>query len=187
VRLRPPPDQGLKPLATNCCPSGAKSRGPFGAERGVGEVPATYTKLQYHVVFGTRHRQDLIVPEWEGRLYQYVGGVIREFGGVLTAMNGIENHVHLLAGFRAAESVSEMMKMIKGNSSRWVNQEKLTDGVFAWQKGYACFTVSESQVEAVRCYIRNQKEHHKTRTYEEEMEALLKRHGLELDKEHFGE
>lgn len=149
-------------------------------------MPSSYTNLKYHIVFGTKLRQGLIVPDLEERLHSYLGGIVSTLGGVPIEINGMPDHVHLLAGLRATTAVAEAVKSLKGGSSRWVNEQKLTESVFGWQEGYSAFTVSESQVEAVRRYIRRQKEHHRTKSFEAEIEELLQKHGMILDKEHFG-
>lgn len=94
-------------------------------------------------------------------------------------IGGVEDHVHLLAKFKASVSVSDMLRLIKANSSKWANERM--DGEFAWQEGYAAFSVSESQVVPVRRYIRNQVQHHRRQSYQEEFVALLERHGVDYD------
>ncbi|MBA3482748.1 MAG: transposase [Pirellulales bacterium] len=118
-----------------------------------------------------------LLPKEE--LYKYTSGIIRDEGGVNLEMGGVEDHVHLLAKFKASVSVSDMLRLIKANSSKWANERM--DGEFAWQEGYAAFSVSESQVVPVRRYIRNQVQHHRKQTYQQEFVALLDRHGVEYD------
>jgi putative transposase len=88
----------------------------------------------------------------------------------------------MLAKFKPAVSVSDMLKHVKGNSSKWVNEEKLHLQKFGWQDGYAAFTVSESQIGSVRNYIRDQEQHHRGLSYQDEFRALLDRHGIEYDE-----
>ena len=141
----------------------------------------TYTKLSYHIVFSTKERVPLITAEIRDRLYPYLGGVIRGEKGSLLEIGGIADHVHILARFGAAAAVSEMVKRIKGNSSHWLSQEL---GVwFAWQLGYGAFTVSESQVAAVRKYIQHQEEHHKRVSFKDELISLLRKHRIEFDED----
>ena len=141
----------------------------------------TYTKLIYHIVFSTKERVPLITAEIRDRLYPYLGGVIRGEKGSLLEIGGIADHVHILARFGAAVAVSEMVKRIKGNSSHWLSQEL---GVwFAWQLGYGAFTVSESQVAAVRKYIQRQEEHHKRVSFKDELISLLRKHRIEFDED----
>ena len=141
----------------------------------------TYTKLNYHIVFSTKERVPLITAEIRDRLYPYLGGVIRGEKGSLLEIGGVADHVHILARFGAAVAVSEMVKRIKGNSSHWLSQEL---GVwFAWQIGYGAFTVSESQVAAVRKYIQRQEEHHKRVSFKDELISLLRKHRIEFDED----
>ena len=140
----------------------------------------TYTKLIYHIVFSTKERIPLIVPEIRDRLYEYIGGVIRGEKGSLVEIGGMPDHVHILARFGAAIAVSEMLKRIKGSSSHWLSQE--TGTWFAWQNGYGAFSVSESQVAAVRKYIQQQEEHHKRISFKDELISLLRKHRIEFDE-----
>jgi REP element-mobilizing transposase RayT len=96
-------------------------------------------------------------------------------------IGGIDDHVHILAKFKPAIAVSEMLNKIKANSSKWANDHKMKMRKFGWQEGYAAFSVSESQVQNLVHYIRNQAEHHRKQTYQEEFVALLERHGIEYD------
>ena len=141
----------------------------------------TYTKLVYHIVFSTKERVPLITAEIRDRLYPYLGGVIRGEKGSLMEIGGVADHVHILARCGAAVAVSEMVKRIKGSSSHWLSQEAGT--WFAWQTGYGAFTVSESQVAAVRKYIQRQEEHHKRVSFKDELISLLRKHRIEFDED----
>jgi REP element-mobilizing transposase RayT len=145
-------------------------------------MAGTYTNLLYHLVFSTKGRFPLVTRELQPELYAYVGGVVRGEGGVLIEIGGMPDHVHLLAKFKPTASVSEMLRLVKGSSSKWVNEEKLKARKFGWQDGYGAFSVSESQVEAVREYIRTQEAHHGALSYQDEFLALLDRHGIEYDE-----
>ncbi len=147
-------------------------------------MPSTLTNLLYHVVFSTKGRQPEIVSGFRQDLYAYLGGIIRSENGRLIEIGGTSNHVHILARFSPAVSVSDMLKMIKGNSSRWVNKSGKRPARFAWQKGYGAFSVSESGCEAVVNYIRNQEAHHRKMTFKEEFKLLLDKHRVEYDEEH---
>ncbi len=140
----------------------------------------TYTKLMYHIVFSTKERMPLITGEIRDQLYPYLGGVIRGEKGSLMEIGGVPDHVHILARFGAAIAVSEMLKRIKGSSSHWLSQE--TGTWFAWQNGYGAFSVSESQVAAVRKYIQQQEEHHKRISFKDELISLLRKHRIEFDE-----
>jgi REP element-mobilizing transposase RayT len=147
-------------------------------------MPSTYTNLLYHIVFSTKDRIPLITDEFKEELYRYIGGIVRAEGGVQLEIGGVTDHVHILAKIKPAISVSEMLAKLKANSSKWINDHKMKFRKFGWQEGYAAFTVSESQVAVVREYIRNQQEHHRKQTYQEEFVALLERHGIEYDPQY---
>jgi putative transposase len=114
-------------------------------------------------------------------LYKYIGGIIRAEGGILLEIDGIEDHVHILAKLKPSLAVSEMLNKIKSNSSKWVNENPKSARRFGWQEGYAAFSVSESQASNVRDYIRNQREHHQRISFQEEFIAILEKHGVTYD------
>jgi REP element-mobilizing transposase RayT len=141
----------------------------------------TFHKLTYHVVFSTKYRRRTIRDDLRERLYEYGGGIVRAQKGHLIEIGGIEDHVHLLANLSPANALSASIRDIKANTSKWANELSNTKARFAWQKGYAAFTVSFSQIYLVRQYIQNQREHHRTKSFEEEYVELLKRHGIEFE------
>jgi putative transposase len=147
-------------------------------------MASTLTNLLYHIVFTTRKKQDFIIPALSVELYPYIGGIIREDKGKLLKIGGILNHVHILARFSASISVSEMMRRIKGSTSKWVNESSRSTQHFSWQRGYGAFSVSESAVENVISYIGNQDEHHKKITFEEEFLLLLQKHKISYDEKY---
>ncbi len=147
-------------------------------------MASTLTNLLYHIVFTTRKKQNLIIPALSVELYPYIGGIIREEKGKLLKIGGIVNHVHILARFSASVSVSEMMRSIKGASSKWVNENSKSTSHFTWQRGYGAFSVSESSVENMISYIGNQEEHHKKSTFEEEFIQLLQKHEIPYDEKY---
>lgn len=143
----------------------------------------SFTLLNYHIVFGTKRRERSIKKSFQERLYQFIGGVIRERSGSLTEIGGVEDHVHILVNLPAKTSLSEIVATIKANSSRWINREVSPTRLFEWQKGYSAFTVSYSQTESVRRYIRNQEEHHRRVSFRDEYIAMLQRHEIPFDKQ----
>jgi REP element-mobilizing transposase RayT len=145
-------------------------------------MPTAYTQNFYHAVFSTKHRQNWITPEWEQRLYLFIGGIIRDLRCTLIAINGMPDHIHLLIRYRADLSHSDMIQQIKGRSSKWINETLTKNEHFAWQEGYGGFTVSKSAVPDVETYIARQKEHHQRFDYQTEFLELLRRHGIEFDE-----
>ena len=147
----------------------------------------TFHKLSYHVIFGTRYRSKIITPTYQERLYEYMGGTIRGLKGHLVEIGGVEDHVHLLVNLSPAIALSDAVRDIKANSSKWVDENDLTKDGFEWQKGYGAFTVSYSNIKIVREYIRNQKKHHQVRSFREEYIEFLKRHGIEFEERYLFE
>ena len=142
----------------------------------------SYTNLLYHIVYATKERAPLITNTLRPRLHEYLGGTVRGLDGIALEVNGVTDHVHILAKLRPTISVSEFLSKLKSGSSSWAKRQ--TAGRFAWQARFAAFTVSESQVERVRRYIRNQEEHHRTKSFEEEFRALLQAHNVDFDAAH---
>jgi len=145
-------------------------------------MPGTYSQLLLHIVFSTKGRTPLITTEVAERLYPYMGGIVRAEKGVLYDIGGVADHVHLYLRWRPDGAVSDLMRTVKARSSKWVHDTFPSEQDFAWQEGYAAFSVSQSNVPEVVAYIRNQAEHHKKMSFEEEFVALLKRHGIQYDQ-----
>jgi putative transposase len=146
-------------------------------------MPQSYTNLIYHIVFATKNRQPLITDDVKSRLYDYIGGTIRGTGGIALAINGMDDHVHVLAKLRPDKSVSDVLCDLKANSSSWMHDvfPELKD--FSWQNGYGAFTVSASQIDKVKEYIANQEEHHrKIVSFRDEFIKLLKANEIEFDE-----
>jgi putative transposase len=144
-------------------------------------MSSTHLSLHYHIVFGTKDHEPLIQPAWRGDLHAYLGGIIRTAGGIAESVGGGADHVHLLIGLRATHRLADLLRDLKSVSSGWVHHD-IGLRAFAWQEGYGAFTVSPSQRGAVRRYIEQQAEHHRTRTFREEYLELLRRSGVEFDE-----
>ena len=144
----------------------------------------SYCNLLYHLVFSTKNRQDWLRGESSERTQEYLGGAIRSEGGVAIIVSGTSNHVHILAKLRQDRAMSNILCRIKSNSSGWIHRTFPSFDQFSWQDGYGAFTVSPSQVEKVYHYIRDQEEHHRKVSFEEELVALLKAHGIEYEEKY---
>jgi REP-associated tyrosine transposase len=138
----------------------------------------SYTNLLYHIVYAAKERRPLIDLEFQPRLYEYLGGTMRGLKARSLEIGGIEDHVHILAKVPPTIAISDFLEKLKANSSKWAKSVRRG---FGWQDGYSAFTVSESQVERVRNYIRNQREHHKKVSFRDELIALLEAHGVVYD------
>jgi len=142
----------------------------------------TSGNILLHLIFSTRGRRPLIKPKFRDDLFAYLGGIVREMRGTALMVNGIADHVHLLVRIRPAQSAAEIVRVIKANSSKWVSGKWNSE--FAWQTGYGVFSVSESNVAAVKKYIANQEEHHRTHSFQEEFLAFLKKNNVAYDEKY---
>ncbi len=143
-------------------------------------MASTFTALHYHIIFSTHSREPNLASSWRGKLHEYIGGLARSLGGYPDCIGGVSDHVHMLVSLKSDHRVSDFMRDAKKRSSLWVcEQTGLAN--FRWQKGYAAFTVSASARESVREYILNQEEHHRVKSFTEELVAFLKKTGTEFD------
>ena len=141
-------------------------------------MPHTFTCLYVHVVFGTRFRRAIIPTEIRPRLWSYMGGIARDNKARALTINGMGEHAHLLLSLHPAASVAKAVQEIKAGSSAWMNTAIGKD--FRWQEGYSAFSVSLSNLEAVRNYIDRQEEHHRKIDFAAEWNLLLAKHGIVL-------
>ena len=142
----------------------------------------TYTNLLVHCVFSTLNREPLLRRDVRDRVWQFIGGIARENNMHALQVGGYTDHVHVLLSIRANQTVSKAMQEIKSGSSSFIHQQWRDLRGFAWQEGYGAFSVSESSREDVVQYIANQEEHHKTKTFQEEYVAFLKKNAIEYDE-----
>lgn len=145
-------------------------------------MSGTYTNLLVLIVFSTKERRPLIASEFEEELYKYIGGIVRGQKCIQLAIGGIEDHIHLLIKLKPTIALSDLVRDIKANSSGWINEKHHKPGKFAWQDGFAAFTVSFSQVERVKAYIRSQKRHHAKTDYKGELLSLLAKNQIDYDE-----
>jgi len=143
-------------------------------------MPSTYLSLHYHLVFGTKDRVPSIAFEWRDRLHDYLGGTLRGLNGFPEIIGGVADHVHLLVGLKATHCLADVMRELKKASSIWVHEHA---GLrpFGWQEGYAAFTVSATARDAVKKYIVNQGEHHRVKSFREELVEMLEKAGVTYD------
>ena len=144
----------------------------------------TYTQLYFHVVFAVKHRNNLILPVWKDELYKYITGIITNKNQKSMIVNGMPNHIHLLIGTKPNCNLSDLVRDIKANSSKWVNENNLVNGRFEWQNGFGAFTVSQSGVKNVIKYIENQEEHHSKQTFRDEYIEFLNEYKIHYQNEY---
>lgn len=133
-----------------------------------------------HLIFSTKLRRPLITPDIRSDLFAYLGGIVRELQGTALIVNGTCDHVHMLIRIRPVQSIAEIARVVKTNSSRWIRKKGHKE--FGWQAGYGAFSVSESNVQAVSKYIATQEEHHRKRSFQEEFVAFLKKNNVVYDE-----
>jgi len=143
-------------------------------------MASTHLSLHYHVVFSTKNRERWITEPHRARAHEYLGGIIKNMGGVAHAVGGVDDHVHVFAGLRATHCLANLMRELKADSSAWIHKE-LGLRAFAWQEGYGAFTVSASLIQAVRRYVINQPAHHAKVSFQDEYVRMLKRGLVEYD------
>ena len=143
----------------------------------------TFTQIHLQVVFAVQNRNALISDSWKNRLYNYLVAIIQNNKHKVLAIGGTADHVHILFGMRASQSLSNLMKDVKGCSSKWINENKLSNGWFSWQEGYGAFSYSKDELPNVIQYINNQEEHHKNQNMVEEYKRLLEKNDVNYDEQ----
>jgi len=145
---------------------------------------STLTNILLHIIFSTKDRDPLITQKYKARLYAYIGGIIIREKAVPIDIGGVEDHIHIAVRIKPNDSVSDLVRSIKANSSKWINDSHLSKTYFAWQGGYAAFSVSESQIYKVKDYINNQEEHHRQLTFKDELLKMLEKHNIDFDEKY---
>ena len=144
----------------------------------------THHGILLHVVFSTKYRKPSLLDDWRDDLFGYIGGIVKDHKSTLLRAGGIEDHVHLFLRIHPEFAISKTIQLLKANSSKWINDSRLTSSRFEWQRGYGVFSVSQSMSEAVVNYISNQREHHRTRSFVDEYLSMLTKHQVEFDPQY---
>ena len=143
--------------------------------------------MYIQVVFAVKGRDNVIVKPWCDELYKYMSGIITQKGHKAIIVNGMPDHVHAFIGLRPSMAISDLVRDIKNNSSKFVNTRRLVKGRFQWQEGYGAFSYSHSQIQNVYNYVLNQEKHHRKKTFREEYLDFLKKFELEFDDKYLFE
>ncbi len=147
----------------------------------------TYHQIYLQTVFAVKYRAAVIDHKWKSNFFAVIGNLINEAGCKTIIVNGVEDHVHCLLGLKPVVSISDLMKTVKAKSSKYINDNILTDSRFEWQEGYGAFSYGQSQIDAVYKYIQNQEEHHKKKTFKEEYLTFLKKFNVPYDERYIFE
>lgn len=147
----------------------------------------TYSQINIHAVYSVLGRENFLLPSFRQDLFKYTSGIIKDIGQFPLAVNGFKDDVHVFFELKPSDRISDIVRITKSSSSKWINDNKLIKGKFSWQEGYGVFSYSRSQRNSVIQYIINQEEHHKGKTFREEYFDLLKRFEIEFDSNYLFE
>jgi putative transposase len=147
----------------------------------------TYTQLYIHIVFSVKRRQNLINKIWKEELYKYICGIVNGKEQKVYAIGGVEDHIHILVSIKPNIALSDLVRDIKANSSKWINDKGLVKGKFQWQEGFGAFSYAQSQLDTVIKYINNQEQHHNKKTFKDEYIELLRKYDVGYDEKYLFE
>ena len=140
-------------------------------------------EIYVHIVFSTKHRRPFLTDsEFRAKTHAYLAGILRNSDCPALVVGGVEDHVHLLCRLGKQITISDLLRELKRDSSKWVKTKSPQLAEFYWQSGYGAFSVSPSHVEILRDYIANQEEHHRTESFQDEFRRLLTKYGIEWDE-----
>ena len=142
----------------------------------------TYTSIRIHFVFAVKFRQNLIHKSWKDELFKYMTRIIQNHQHKVFAINGVEDHVHILIGMQPNQSISELMREVKGSSSKWINGNRKTATRFSWQEGYGAFSHSTDKIPGVVQYINDQEKHHDKKSFYMEYQQMLNHFEVEYEE-----
>ena len=145
-------------------------------------MPNTYTQLYIHIIFAVKGREPLVSKQHKEELQKYITGIITNKRQKLIQINTMPNHIHILIGMTPDIALSDLVRDIKANSSKFINKKGWLRGKFEWQTGFAAFTYSHSHLDIVANYIKNQEKHHARLTFREEYLRFLKRFNIPYDE-----
>jgi putative transposase len=144
----------------------------------------TYSQINIHCVFAVKGRENIITNTFRNDLHKYMYGILKNDNVFPLAIGGWKDHVHVFFELKPDLKISDLMRMLKATSSKWINDNKLVLGKFQWQEGYGAFSYSRSQRDKVIDYILKQEEHHYRKTFREEYMDMLKKFAVEYKEEY---
>lgn len=145
-------------------------------------MPQSLSSVLIHLVFSTKNRQAFITPEIETELHPYIATIFRELGSPSLTINSVPDHVHILFSLSRTICIADLVEEVKKRSSKWIKTKGPSFRGFQWQRGYGAFSIGESNVEALRRYIANQKDRHRRQSYQDEFRGLLAKYKLAYDE-----
>ena len=147
----------------------------------------TFTQIYVHIVFSVKGRQNLIQKSWKDELHKYICGIVNGKEQKVYAIGGMADHIHLLVSIKPTISISDLVRDMKANSSKWINEKQYVVGKFQWQEGFGAFSYGQSQLDIVITYINNQEQHHEQKTFKDEYMELLQRFNIIYDEKYLFE
>jgi putative transposase len=144
----------------------------------------TYTQIYIQIVFSVKGRQNLMHKNWKDELHKYICGVVNGKDQKVYAIGGVADHIHILVSIKPTILISDLVRDIKANSSKWINENHYLNGKFQWQDGFGAFSYSQSQLDNVIAYINNQELHHQKKTFKDEYIELLHKFNIEYDEKY---
>jgi len=150
-------------------------------------MPNTYSQIYIQVVFAVKGRENLIHKNFKDELYKYICGIVNNSNQKVYAINGMPDHIHILLSIKPDVSLSNLVRDVKANSSKWINLNKKVIGKFQWQEGFGAFSYSPSHLDNVINYITKQEEHHSKKTFKEEYYDFLKKFEIEFNEKYLFE
>ncbi len=144
----------------------------------------TYTQIHIQIVIAVKYRQALILPQWKERLHQYITGIVQNHKHKMLAINSMPDHLHFFFGMRPHQSISDLMRIVSGDSSEWINKQGFTLRHFNWQAGYGAFSYRKRSVATITRYIANQEKHHQKKTFLTEYRELLEEIGIDYKEQY---
>ena len=145
-------------------------------------MPQSLSLVIIHVIFSTKDRHPFLASDTRPKLHAYLASVARNIGCEAYRVGGVADHVHLAIRLSRTVTIADLVQELKTASSKWVKTQSPDLAAFSWQRGYGCFSVGPSDLEALRQYIDTQEEHHRKRTFQDEFRSFLKKYGVEYDE-----
>jgi putative transposase len=144
----------------------------------------TYTQLYIHIVFSVKGRRPFIQNAWKEELYKYICGIVNGKDQKVYAIGGVADHIHILVSLKPDISISELVRLIKSNSSKWVNEKELIKEKFQWQEGFGAFSYAQSQLDIIIQYINRQEQHHQKISFKNEYLSFLQKFNIEFNEKY---
>ena len=147
----------------------------------------TYSQIYLQIVFSVKGRQNLISKNWKEELYKYICGIVNGKEQKVYAIGGVADHIHILVSIKPTIALSDLVRDIKANSSKWINEKGFIKGKFQWQEGFGAFSYAHSQLDIIIAYINNQEQHHLKKTFRDEYTELLQKFNVQCDENYLFE